>query len=60
MKDFSHNHVFITFFSLLKLCQSKTDFSLWQKDTRELKMRRFCQHGRRPEVNHAVVDDSRS
>ena len=26
-------------------------------DNRELKMRRFCQHGRRPEVNHAVVDD---
>ena len=24
---------------------------------RELKMRCFCQHGRRPEVNHAVVDD---
>ena len=24
---------------------------------RELKMRCFCQHGRLPEVNHAVVDD---
>ena len=26
-------------------------------DIRELKMRRFCQHGRLPEVSHAVVDD---
>ena len=24
---------------------------------RKLKMQRFCQHGRFPEVNHAVVDD---
>ena len=25
-------------------------------NNRELKMRRFCQHRRRPEVNQAVVD----
>ena len=30
---------------------------LHERFNKELKMRHYCQHGRRLEVNHAVVDD---
>ena len=50
------NFEFIVHSASACICKQNTNLTVSNTFNRELKMRRFCPHQRRPEVNQAVVD----